>query len=83
MSKMLEAFLGIALTTTDIVRPLHKLNEKGQPFTWTKECESLFHRLKEALASAPVLAYPKSEDPFVLDSNASNVSIGAVLSQVH
>ena len=67
----------------DIARPLNKLTEKGQPFTWTKECDSLFHRVKEALASASVLAYPESVDPFVLDTDASNVGIGAVLSQVH
>jgi len=43
----------------------------------------LFHCLKEALASTPVFAYPESKDPFVLDTDASNVGIGAVLSQVH
>ena len=50
---------------------------------WTKECDSSFHGLKEALASAPVLAYPENEDSFVLETDASNVGIGAVLSQVH
>ena len=48
-----------------------------------KECDSSFHCLNEALASAPVLAHPESEDPFVLDMGASSVRIGAVLSQVH
>ena len=67
----------------DVAHPLHKLTEKDQPFTWTKECDSLFYRLKEALASAPVLAYPETEDPFELATDASNVGIGAVLSQVH
>ena len=67
----------------DVARPLHQLTEKGQWFTWTKECDSSFHRLKEALASAPVLAYPESEDLFVLDTDASNVGIGAVLSKVY
>ena len=87
---MLEAFLGYAVTTrdlyllfADIAHPLHKLTEKGQPFTWTKECDSSFHHLKEALASAPVLSYPESEDPFVLDKDVSGVGIGAVLTQVH
>lgn len=66
-----------------VAHHLHKLTEKGQPFTWTKESDSSFHRLKGALASAPVLAYPESEDPFVLDTDASNAGIGAILSQVH
>lgn len=90
--KNVRSFLGLCTyyrrfvpSFADIARPLHKLTEKGQPFTWTRECDSSFHRLKEALASAPapVLAYPESENPFVLDTDASNVGIGAVLSQVH
>ena len=31
---------------------------------------------------APVLAYPKSHDTFILDTNTSNVAVGAELSQV-
>ena len=46
-----------------------------------KECDSSFHCLNEALASAPVLAHPESEDPFVLDTDVSTVGIGAILSQ--
>ncbi|KAK7492466.1 hypothetical protein BaRGS_00016339 [Batillaria attramentaria] len=38
--------------------------------------------LKKALVSAPVLAYPKAEGRFVLDTDASGSAIGAVLSQV-
>ena len=33
--------------------------------------------------SAPVLAYPHSAEPFLLDTDASNVGLGVVLSQVH
>ena len=49
----------------------------------TKECNDSFQQLKAALLSAPVLAYPHSAEPFVLDTDATNVDIGAVLSQVH
>ena len=65
-----KSFLGLCTyywrfvpSFADVARPLHQLTEK--PFTWTKECDSLFHCLKEALASPLVLAYPESEDPFV------------------
>ena len=35
------------------------------------------------LVSATVFAYPHSAEPFLLDTDASSVGIGAVLSQVH
>ncbi len=38
--------------------------------------------LKEALCKAPVLAYPNPDLPYVVDTDASNLSIGAVLSQL-
>ena len=37
--------------------------------------------LKRTLTTAPVLAYPLSDSKFILDTDASNFSIGAVLSQ--
>ena len=49
----------------------------------TKECNDSFQQLKAALLSTPVLAYHHSAEPFVLDTDATNVDIGAVLSQVH
>ena len=68
---------------SDVARPLHQLCEKGRPFEWTKKCNDSFQQLKVALVSATVLAYPHSAEPFPLDTDASNVGIGAVLSQVH
>ncbi|GFY01534.1 retrovirus-related Pol polyprotein from transposon 412 [Trichonephila clavipes] len=61
--------------------PLHKLTESKQKFQWTKECEDSFLQLKEALTSSPILIYPQPDKPFILDTDASNESVGAVLSQ--
>ncbi|GFV17974.1 retrovirus-related Pol polyprotein from transposon 297 [Trichonephila clavipes] len=36
---------------------------------------------KEALTSSPILIYPQPDKPFILDTDASNESVGAVLSQ--
>ena len=67
----------------DIARPLHRLTEKGQKFVWNSECEQAFGTLKKYLTEAPILAYPDFSKPFILDTDASDTSIGAVLSQVH
>ncbi|GFQ74225.1 hypothetical protein TNCT_105081 [Trichonephila clavata] len=39
------------------------------------------NKLKDALISAPVLAYPEIGKQFILDTDASHESIGALLSQ--
>jgi hypothetical protein len=38
--------------------------------------------LKGALCAAPILAYPKPGEKFIVDTDVSNVEIGRVLSQV-
>ena len=64
-----------------IARPLYALTEKGASFRWTDECEAAFQKLKDTLATAPVLAYfPDSEAEIYLDCDASNDGAGAVLS---
>ncbi|GFR23127.1 transposon Tf2-11 polyprotein [Trichonephila clavata] len=64
-----------------IARSLHKLTEAKQKFIWTDECNNAFNKLKDALTSAPILAYPETGKQFILDTDASHESIGAVLSQ--
>ena len=59
------------------------MTEKNTTFKWSKECEQAFNTLKTYLTSAPVLALPDWLRPFVLDTDASDVGIGAVLSQIH
>ena len=51
------------------------------PFKWTTEHLESFNKLKEALTSAPVLAYPNYDKPFILDTDASLKGLGTVLSQ--
>ena len=51
-------------------------------FNWTAECEAAFKRLKNAVYSSPILSYPQSSRMLILDTDASNIGIGAVLSQV-
>ena len=51
------------------------------PFEWTEQCQQSIDALKDALTSAPVLAYPDYSKPFTLETDASLKGLGAVLSQ--
>jgi hypothetical protein len=64
-----------------ICQPLTALLKKGSLFVWTEAHEAAFQVLKEALTSAPVLALPDYTSPFVVETDACDVGIGAVLSQ--
>ena len=62
----------------EIVKPLHHLTEHNV----AEECELAFQELKHRLVTAPILSYPDFSQKFVLDTDASNYALGAVLSQV-
>ena len=51
------------------------------PFKWTTEHLESLNKLKEALTSAPVLAYPNYVKHFILETDASLNGLGTVLSQ--
>lgn len=65
----------------DVAAPLHALQRKHVVFRWTSEQEDAFNQLKERLVSAPVLGMPNNTGTFYLDTDASDVGVGAVLSQ--
>ena len=68
----------------EIAAPLSDLTKKPAPnqVNWTEACEDAFNLLKHHLVSAPVLASPDFERPFVVQTDASDRGVGAVLSQV-
>ena len=51
------------------------------PFKWDSKHQESFDRLKDALISSPILAYPNYDKPFILETDASLKGLGAVLSQ--
>ena len=59
------------------------VNRKKAPFKRTEQCEQAFTSLKTHLTSAPTMALPDWSQQFILDTDASDTGIGAVLSQLH
>ena len=66
---------------SQIAVPLFALTSKTAKFIWTTDCQQAFDKLKDALCQAPVLAHPDLSSPFSIFTDASDVGLGAVLTQ--
>ena len=64
-----------------IAAPLHNLTKNEVESHWTKHCQEAFDNLKKLLIEAPVFVYPNLDLNFVLETDASYLGLGAVLSQ--
>ena len=62
-----------------ITKPLNILLEKDEKFIWGIDQEKAFNNVKETLCTAPVLQYPRFDEPFIVMTDASNFAL--VLSQ--
>ncbi|GFT08032.1 retrovirus-related Pol polyprotein from transposon 297 [Trichonephila clavipes] len=72
--KYINLFSVIAAPLTDAL--------KGE-ITWTTECENAFRELKGKLIDKPVLYAPNFEREFIVQTDASNAGMGAVLTQLN
>ena len=87
--KDVRSFLGMAgyyrrfvRDFSTVARPLNKLLERDVAFEWNEDSEGAFRVLKDVLSSAPILSFPDFDRPFIVDTDASNSGLGAVLSQI-
>ena len=65
-----------------ITAPLYELTGPKAKWKWGEEQALAFTELKKVMVTAPVMACPRAEDPFILDTGESDFTIGTVLSQI-
>ena len=84
-----RSFLGLAQyyrrfvkDFSSVASPLYDCIHHGvQKISWGSAQEAAFQEIKNRLSSPPIMAHPNFELPFIVDSDASQVGIGCVLSQ--
>ena len=70
-----------------VASPLNSLvsgdnaNKKKAIVDWTDECQEAFEKLKDLCTTTPILAHANYKKPFQLQTDASDLGLGAVLYQ--
>lgn len=65
-----------------IMSPLTSLLKKGpKKLQWNPSADQAFKHLKATFTSAPFLKHPDLSKPFIVEMDASETGVGAVLSQ--
>ncbi|KAF8748757.1 Chromo (CHRromatin Organization MOdifier) domain [Rhizoctonia solani] len=64
-----------------VARPLHNLTKKDSLWSWNTLEEQAFQELKALVTKAPVLIHSNPNMPYFLETDASGVAMGAILSQ--
>ena len=65
-----------------IAKPLHQIAKKNSRYTWNPEWHNAFEKLKEAVIDSSVLKHLDHNSPFIADTDASDNSVGALLSNI-
>ena len=86
--KEVQIFLGFANFYRNFISNFSRLTtaltnllKKDVPFSWSPCAETSFTSLKSAFVSAPILIFPDTSKPFILETDASDFAIAGVLSQ--
>ena len=87
--KAFQAFLGFAnfyrwfiVGFSDIIIPLICLTRKDTPFPWGPNHTAAFETLKHTFTQAPILAHFNPDNPIVVETDASDYSIVAIISDL-
>lgn len=86
--RQLQSFLGTCNWlreyvdhAAEVMADLYKITSR-KPFKWTSEDDKKLQKVKDAFSTLTPLHRPMSDMPFVLQTDASNIGLGATLFQV-
>jgi hypothetical protein len=68
---------------SEIARPLNDLTKKDKKFEWTTDCQKAFDTMRKQFTEEPVSLMPNQSKPSQIESDASKVATGAVLTQLN
>lgn len=74
-------FATVSAPITDLLKEPKKPSTPKVKFVWNCAAEEAFQKLKLALSSAPVLATPNFDLPFIIQTDASDIGLAGVLVQ--
>ena len=87
--KDIQSFLGFANfyrrfihNYSDLTVPLTRLTQKGTLWSFSDSCQTSFEIWKKAFISALVLAQWEPGDPLIVETDASDYALGAILSTI-
>lgn len=64
-----------------ITAPMEQLLKNDATYCWNEECNKSLEKLKEKMASAPILVFPRWDIEFHVHVDASCIMLAAVLTQ--
>ena len=89
MVKQVRSFLGFGnfyrkfiSHHSNLARPLNDLTKEDKKIEWTIKCQEAFDILKQQFTKEPILLMPDQAKLFQIESDASKVATGAVLTQL-
>lgn len=87
--KQLRSFIGTMSFYRDFIpnfssvcSPLSQLQQKDMKWNWGIEQQKAFEKMKELMITAPILMIPDDRKTFIVNTDASDIGVGAVLQQV-
>ncbi|CDH61371.1 retrotransposon ty3-gypsy subclass [Lichtheimia corymbifera JMRC:FSU:9682] len=76
--RFIRNFAAIASPLTDLTKGT---GTKTRAIIWSDECQQAFDKIKSLITQAPILASPDDSKPYIIETDACDYGVGAVLLQ--